>query len=75
MDMSKEPLVQTTNPDQILNLSYPYEFEYGETKVDGQLTLSLKSFKIRGDSIVEMSQISGKTLNMIKNYLNAFNKI
>ena len=72
--MSNDPLVQTTNPDQILNLSYPYEFEFSETKVNGAPHLILKSFKIRGDDVSEMSQISGKVLNMFKVYLNEFNK-
>ena len=75
MGMSTEPLVQTTNPEQILNLSYPYELDFTETKVDGQPRMVLKSFKIRGDDIAEMSQLSGKVLNMIKNYLNAYNEI
>ncbi len=73
--MSTEPLVQTTNPEQILNLSYPYEWDFSETKVDGQPRLVLKSFKIRGDDIGEMSQLSGKVLNVIKNYLNAYNEM
>jgi hypothetical protein len=73
--MSNDPLVQTTNPDQILNLSYPYEIEISQSKSGSNHVYIVKSLKIRGDSASEVVEETGKALNVLKTYLDALNQM
>ncbi len=74
-DMSNEPLVQTTAPEQILNLSYPYEIEISQSKSGSTHVYIVKSLKIRGDSPSEVVEETGKALNVLKTYLDALNQM
>jgi hypothetical protein len=73
--MSTEPLVQTTQPEQILNLSYPYEIEISQSKSGSNHVYIVKSLKIRGDSPSQVVEETGKALNVLKTYLDALNQM
>lgn len=73
--MSNDPLVQTTSPEQILNLSYPYEIEISQSKSGSNHVYIVKSLKIRGDSPSQVVEETGKALNVLKTYLDALNVI
>jgi len=72
--MSSTPVKQTTTPEQILNLSYPYELEIAESKQGSNHVLIVKSLKIRGDSPSEIVEEATQALSVIKNFLNGLNQ-
>lgn len=73
--MSTDVLTQTTTPEQILNLSYPYEIEISQSKSGSSHVYIVKSLKIRGDSPSQVVEETGKALNVLKTYLDALNQI
>ena len=73
--MSTDVLKQTTTPEQILNLSYPYEIEISQSKSGSSHVYIVKSLKIRGDSPSQVVEETGKALNVLKTYLDALNQI
>ena len=73
--MSTNTIQQTTTPEQILNLSYPYEIEISQSKSGSNHVYIVKSLKIRGDSPSEVVEETGKALNVLKVYLDALNEM
>ncbi len=75
MSMSSDTLKQTTTPEQILNLSYPYELEIAQSKQGSTHVLIVKSLKIRGDSPSQIVEEASQALGVIKNYLDGLNQM
>mgnify|MGYP000161398155 CR=1 FL=1 len=63
----------TNTPEQILNMSYPFEIEISQSKSGSVHKIIIKSLKFRGDFASEVVEEATKALTIMKKNIDAIN--
>ena len=63
----------TIAPEQILNMSYPFEIEISQSKSGSVHKIIIKSLKFRGDLASEVVEEATKALTIMKKNIDAIN--